>query len=241
VRHLRQRPRRAGRLVRQAAGARGPQPRARHRIRRPDAAQGGPTLALLSHRGSPAVPSPKRGLTSVFGMGTGVAPALWRVGKPGWDLSFDGVGCPHPVLVNFARPRLAVCTAEAGACDALGQSNSVEGSPRHRVRTRSPWGMVKPHGRLVPVSSTHCCASTSGLSTSSSRTALQGTRSEDRNSRGDLILGWASHLDAFSGYPIGTWLPGGAPGGTTGTPEVPPSRSSRTRDSSPQISYAHSG
>ncbi len=33
--------------------------------------------------------------------------------------------------------------------------------------------MVKPHGQLVPVSSTHYCASTSGLSTSSSRTALQ--------------------------------------------------------------------
>ena len=41
----------------------------------------GPTLELLSHRGCPAVPSPKRGLTSVFGKGTGVAPALWRVGK----------------------------------------------------------------------------------------------------------------------------------------------------------------
>jgi len=25
--------------------------------------------------------------------------------------------------------------------------------------------MVKPHGRLVPVGFTHCCASTSGLST----------------------------------------------------------------------------
>ena len=41
-----------------------------------------PTVVLLSHRGSSAVPSPKRGLTSVFGMGTGVAPALWTVGKP---------------------------------------------------------------------------------------------------------------------------------------------------------------
>ena len=29
----------------------------------------------------PAVPSPKWGLTSVFGMGTGVAPTLWTVGK----------------------------------------------------------------------------------------------------------------------------------------------------------------
>src|SRR5713101_6035781 len=28
--------------------------------------------------------------------------------------------------------------------------------------------VVKPHGQLVPVSSTHCCASTPGLSTSSS-------------------------------------------------------------------------
>jgi len=26
--------------------------------------------------------------------------------------------------------------------------------------------VVKPHGRLVPVSSTHCCAFTPGLSTS---------------------------------------------------------------------------
>ena len=58
---------------------------------------------------------------------------------------------------------------------------------------------------------------------------------------GDLILGWASHLDAFSGYPVQTWLPSGAPGGTTGTPEVCPSRSSRTRDSSPQVTCAHSG
>ena len=36
--------------------------------------------------------------------------------------------------------------------------------------------VAKPHGRLVPVSSTRCRASTSGLSTSSSRTALQGNK-----------------------------------------------------------------
>jgi len=39
---------------------------------------------------------------------------------------------------------------------------------------------------------------------------------------GDLILGRASHLDAFSGYPFQTWLPSDAPGGTAGTPEVCP-------------------
>ena len=58
---------------------------------------------------------------------------------------------------------------------------------------------------------------------------------------GDLILGWASRLDAFSAYPLQTWLLSGAPGGTTDTPEVCPSRSSRTRESSPQVSCAHGG
>ncbi len=58
---------------------------------------------------------------------------------------------------------------------------------------------------------------------------------------GALILGGASRLDAFSGYPVRTWLPGDALGRTTGTPEVRPFRSSRTRNSSFQITYAHSG
>ena len=58
---------------------------------------------------------------------------------------------------------------------------------------------------------------------------------------GVLILEGASHLDAFSGYPFPTSLPGDAPGGTTGTRGVSPSRSSRTRDSSPQHSNAHDG
>ena len=88
---------------------------------------------------------------------------------------------------------------------------------------------IKPIGQLVLVSSTHRCASTSSLSTSWSSRALQG----------ELILRGASHLDAFSGYPVRTWLPGSAVGTTTGTPEVRPSRSSRTKDSSSQLSYAH--
>ncbi len=58
---------------------------------------------------------------------------------------------------------------------------------------------------------------------------------------GYLILGWASRLDAFSVYPIRTWLPSRAPGGTTGKPAVRPTRSSRTRVSSPQIPCARGG
>jgi hypothetical protein len=58
---------------------------------------------------------------------------------------------------------------------------------------------------------------------------------------GGLILGGASHLDAFSAYPFRTQLPGGAPGGTTGKPAVRSPRSSRTGGDSPQASCAHDG
>ena len=60
------------------------------------------------------------------------------------------------------------------------------------------------------------------------------------NPVGYLILELASHLDAFSGYPFRRSLTSHAPGGTTGTRELRPSRSSRTKDSSLQVSCAHS-
>ena len=58
---------------------------------------------------------------------------------------------------------------------------------------------------------------------------------------GYLILRGASRLDAFSVYSFRTWLPGDAIGMTAGTPVVRPARSSRTKASSPQISYARAG
>ena len=58
---------------------------------------------------------------------------------------------------------------------------------------------------------------------------------------GNLISRWASRLDAFSGYPIQTWLISSALGRTTDTPEVRSSRSSRTRDDSSQVPSAHGG
>ena len=58
---------------------------------------------------------------------------------------------------------------------------------------------------------------------------------------GDLILRGASRLDAFSVYPFPAWLLCYAFGKTTDTPAASPSRSSRTKDSSSQISYAHAG
>ena len=58
---------------------------------------------------------------------------------------------------------------------------------------------------------------------------------------GHLILRGASRLDAFSVYPFPAWLLCHALGRTTDTPAASPSRSSRTKDSSSQISYAHAG
>ena len=58
---------------------------------------------------------------------------------------------------------------------------------------------------------------------------------------GYLILGGTSRLDAFSVYSFRTWLPCYAIGMTTGEPAVRPARSSRTKASSFQISYARAG
>ena len=70
---------------------------------------------------------------------------------------------------------------------------------------------------------------TCALSTSSSVTALKGS----------LILRGASRLDAFSAYPLPAWVPCDAPGGTTGSPEASPARSSRTSARSAQKPCAH--
>src|SRR6202044_3941493 len=89
--------------------------------------------------------------------------------------------------------------------------------------------MVKPNGLLVTVSSTHYCAYTSVLSTWWSSPALL----RSFTSLGDLILGKVSRLYAFSAFPDRTSLPSDAPGGTTGSQEVRPPRSSRTKGRPP--------
>ena len=66
-------------------------------------------------------------------------------------------------------------------------------------------------------------------------------RSYSLEGMGSLILRWASHLDAFSGYPFRRSLLGCAAGATTDTRALRPPRSSRTRGSSSQTPYAHSG
>ena len=111
----------------------------------------------------------------------------------------------------------------------------LQGLKNVRHVLRGVNSMFKPNGRLVLVSYTHYCASTSSLSTRWSSWALHFPFG-----LGELILERASRLYAFSGYHNRTSLPSRALGRTTGTQEVRPSRSSRTKDSPLQISYAHS-
>jgi hypothetical protein len=122
----------------------------------------------------------------------------------------DGIGCSRSAKIT--RP------AKGGVKSGL-----------HASAWTLTMKAIKPIERLVLVSYAHCCASTSSLSTWWSSTALKG----------ELVLRWVSRLDAFSGYPVRTWLPCYAAGATTGPLEVRPSRSSRTKDRSSQFSYTY--
>ena len=96
-------------------------------------------------------------------------------------------------------------------------------SPFRAIDWHGKQGTPSP-GKPRAISTARLCRRrlyTCGLSTSSSSTALIGS----------LIFRRVSHLDAFSAYLFRAWLPSGAAGTTTGTPEARPSRSSRTRDS----------
>ena len=131
---------------------------------------------LLSHAVSHAVPSALKGLTSGFGMGPGVSPSLWPPKRYG-----DVTPSAEPWDQSPGSPRP---TAPREPHSGRKQDLEVE---------------AKPLGLLVPVSSTRCRASTSGLSTQSSSWGPYQV-----NPEGDLILRRASRLDAFSGYPFQT-------------------------------------
>ena len=118
------------------------------------------------------------------------------------------------VLLSHAVTR-AVPSALRGLASGFGMEPGVSLSlwpPKHygvinRVPDRSSgtaqWTQIRKVerkkgqvlGLLVPVSCTHCCASTSGLSTQCSRWGPYQV-----NPVGVLILERASRLDAFSGY-----------------------------------------
>src|SRR5215813_2166873 len=140
---------------------------------------------------------------------------LRRLQRPGGDLLFrrlsgstigaegfhgrvrDGIGCLAPRYGHQAGDtpgwggmRVVRCAGEVSArLRARVLALHAGGCRRNRVAPA-----IKPIERLVPVSCAGCPASTSGLSTWWSTTALKR----------DLVLRRVSRLDAFSGYPVRT-------------------------------------
>ena len=155
-------------------------------------------MSLTSYRAAPP-----RGWW-VWGLWLGCAVCVFeRPGRPGGDLLSrvlrrstigaegfhgrvrDGIGCLTPrhdhQVVEDARGFFACVTKRL--CGRWQRGLSLRAGDR-----------IKPNERLVPVGFTHCCASTPGLSTWWSTTAL----------RGELVSRGVSRLDAFSGYPVRT-------------------------------------
>ena len=172
---------------------------------------------LLSHTLPRAVPSALEGLTSGFGMGPGVSLPPW---PPARSLTPDG-GAPW---VGVSCP----CV----------QNNTVDASTSSHGPTPSSWGGVR--GASLSAVWDRSAPRLAALPRPTHQPGgLPGAL--PARGWGILILKRASRLDAFSGYHFPTWPTSHAPGGTTGTPEVGPSRSSRTEDSPSQDSYARSG
>ncbi len=135
-----------------------------------------PTLAW----GDPTLPSALRRFTSEFGMGSGGTTALR---PPGKFCCRKRIFYTDAALAAFVKSvtyfsmllpflHLPPCLSVKSFVPENPESvlKIVSQPPKHLRRCK-----VKPHGSLVPVSSTHRCAYTPGLSTSSSSTFLQET------------------------------------------------------------------
>lgn len=183
------------------------------------------------------------GLTAVFGMGTGVAPPVWSPeSRPGGGQAAPGVAINRGGRTrsrsnrgvwprsSYAPRRTSIVTASDVGGDADCRSTSWPGRPC----------VVRASGRGGQAIG---CWDRSAAALA--RRALPAHRpgrlpgAFAASAAGNLVSEGASRLDAFSAYPVPTWLPGGAPSGTAGTPEVGPPQSSRTRGDAPQVSYAH--
>ena len=117
---------------------------------------------LLSH-GQSALSSAWSRFTVLFGMGRGGTDSLWSSGMTGCCVAGSA---PQPIW----KKRKEVF-ADWG-CVVSGTTRDLSTPCVKHTGYR-----IKPYGQLVSVSLTHYCASTPDLSTSWSRTTLQGARS----------------------------------------------------------------
>jgi hypothetical protein len=109
----------------------------------------------------PALSSARRRFTVLFGMGRRGTNALWSSEKLGGGRH---AAPPSGMVLG--------CVFNSGrSLDCL----IVRATEQSRLEPQRACGYrIKPHGQLVRLSSTHYCASTWRLSTSWSRTTLQG-------------------------------------------------------------------
>ena len=206
------------------------------------------------------------GLTAVFGMGTGVTPPVWSPeSRPAGGQAGRSRGSTLR-RSGQRRPWSIRAGGKSGAKAGVALCGRGQSPGRHHRRDAAPGGtgvsftafgrhgkrLTPGHrrlvvrrgcGRRVGVVKPLGCWDRSAAAVA--RRALPAHRpgrlpgAFAANAAGNLVLEGASRLDAFSAYPVPTWLPGGAPSGTAGTPEVGPPQSSRTRGDAPQVSYAH--
>ena len=132
-----------------------------------------PGSDLLSHAVTSAVPSALEGLTSVFGMGTGVAPPA----TPPGTLQRDRAACARSAIRESFRCRRSRGLGKEHKCSpltlTLWPSTSAFCPPRvwmnpirrARLYTATPKAVDQALARLVPVRSTPYGAYTPGLST----------------------------------------------------------------------------
>ncbi len=134
------------------------------RVQRPGGSEISSGGDLLSHTDDRAVPSALEGLTSEFGMGSGVAPPATP---------------PEKLKTRFEPSTLSsrLCDLRS-AGRALAPNPGLHPASNKRQQEKK---VIKPHGRLVPVSSTCCHASTPGLLPRGLRGALRSRSSGRHN------------------------------------------------------------
>jgi hypothetical protein len=148
-----------------------------------------------------------------------------RGGRPAGMI--PGLGALVLVSVGWLASSLGMGPSGPGlSFRSIGSASDLRSRSSGLRAARLPLGGSRSLGRLGPVSSARRRASTPGLSTWWSPTALVR----------DPVWRRVSRLDAFSGYPVRAWPPGCAAGATTGPPEARPPRSSRTGGGPSQVS-----
>ena len=147
----------------------------------------------------------------------------------------DGNGYDSLSMATGRKPfrlELKGTAAQRGGSPHLSEVRRVYWVPPDPFPRR---GKAKPHDGLVPLGSTHRCAFTCGLSRPWSTARLEGL------APGRSCLGGGLALRCFQRLSVPGIATGRAAGATARTPWARDSRSSRTRESSPQISCAHRG